>query len=260
MQVIAIDWSGRATGAAEYIWAATVRDGRLCDLRNGRAPAELADWLVARSADDGPLVIGLDFAFSFPRWWCEHAGWATAQDAWRATAADGETWLADPPWPFWGRPGMPRDLPGERGLRRTEREVGGAAKSVFQIGGAGSVGTGSIRGMPMLLRIAAAGISVWPFAGAGDATALEVYPRVLTGDAAVRKRRWSSRRAHFAQARFSEQPQALLERAAGSEDAFDAAVSALSMSDHLDAILRLPAADDADYRIEGRIWTPDAGL
>ncbi len=256
MQVIAIDWSGRATHAAEHIWVAIVRDGRLCDLHNGRGPGEVTEWLLARAADDGPLVVGLDFAFSFPRWWCEQSGWTTVQDAWRASAADGEQWLADPQWPFWGRPGMPRDLPRERGLRRTEREVGGAAKSVFQIGGAGSVGTGSIRGMPTLLRLADAGFSIWPFAGAGDATALEIYPRVLTRGATVHKGRWSSRRAYLGQARFSGQPASLLERAAGSEDAFDAAVSALAMSDHLDAIARLPATNDTDYGIEGRIWTP----
>lgn len=34
-QVIAIDWSGRDTGAAEFIWLARVVDGRLVELENG---------------------------------------------------------------------------------------------------------------------------------------------------------------------------------------------------------------------------------
>lgn len=56
--------------------------------------------------------------------------------------------------------------------------------------------------------------------------------------------------------RFPEQPRDLLERAAGSEDAFDAAVSALVMSEH-EAELRAlgPPADPADL-VEGKIWQP----
>ena len=35
-------------------------------------------------------------------------------------------------------------------------------KSTFQIGGAGAVGTGSLRGMPHLLTLREAGCAVWP--------------------------------------------------------------------------------------------------
>jgi len=42
--------------------------------------------------------------------------------------------------------------------------------------------------------------------------------------------------------------------AAATEDAFDAAVSALEMARAHDALRRLPDGDDID-RIEGRIWT-----
>lgn len=52
-------------------------------------------------------------------------------------------------------------------LRRTDRErpaVGGIRPtSGFQIGGAGAVGTGAVRGMPMLARLRAAGFAIWPF-------------------------------------------------------------------------------------------------
>jgi hypothetical protein len=88
MQVIAIDWSGRERGEGEHLWAAIVRDGRLDDLWNGRTREQVIAWLCAL-AGEGPLVAGLDFAFSFPRWWCERQGWTTAQQVWRAAAAHG---------------------------------------------------------------------------------------------------------------------------------------------------------------------------
>ena len=46
---------------------------------------------------------------------------------------------------------------------RAARVRGIAPKSVFQIGGAGSVGTASLRGMPVLQRLREAGFAVWPF-------------------------------------------------------------------------------------------------
>ena len=62
---------------------------------------------------------------------------------------------------------------------------------------------------------------------------------------------------HFgsAQAAPAQNP-VLLERAAGSEDAFDAAVSALVMGRHLTTPADLPAIDDPVTRIEGAIWRP----
>lgn len=66
-------------------------------------------------------------------------------------------------------------------LRNTDRNMGTPAKSVFLIGGAGAVGTASVRGMPALLRLARAGFSIWPFDQPGWPQAVEIYPRVLTG-------------------------------------------------------------------------------
>jgi hypothetical protein len=48
----------------------------------------------------------------------------------------------------------------------------------------------------------------------------------------------------------------MLERAAESEDAFDAAVSALVMAEHQDQIAALTATDDGGFAIEGKVWTP----
>jgi hypothetical protein len=66
---------------------------------------------------------------------------------------------------------------GRPGLRRTEGESPFAAKSVFQIGGAGAVGTGSVRGMPLLAALSADGFSVWPFEDASERMVIEIYPR-----------------------------------------------------------------------------------
>jgi len=49
----------------------------------------------------------------------------------------------------------------------------------------------------------------------------------------------------------------LLERAAGSEDAFDAAVSALAMSEHEAELRTLDPPADPVYAIEGKIWQPE---
>ena len=49
----------------------------------------------------------------------------------------------------------------------------------------------------------------------------------------------------------------MLERAAGSEDAFDAAVSALKMAEHGDELETLTATDDEPFDIEGKIWRPN---
>ena len=199
-------------------------------------------------------MIGLDFAFSFPRWWCEQRGWTSGRDVWAAMAAQGEDLLAACQPPFWGRPGRANPHPAEQLYRRTDRDAGsGAPKSVFQIGGAGAVGTGSVRGMPHLLTLADAGFSVWPFSFHGWPRVVEIYPRALTGP--VNKSRWVSRHA-FLRERFPEQPRDLCERAAGSEDAFDAAASALAMYAARDELRSLSSTSDPDYSIEGRIWRP----
>jgi hypothetical protein len=52
---------------------------------------------------------------------------------------------------------------------------------VFQIGGAGAVGTGSIRGMLYLRNLREGGFSVWPFDPPNPHTAMEIRPRALTG-------------------------------------------------------------------------------
>jgi hypothetical protein len=254
VRIVAVDWSGRLKRAEESLWLAEVRDGRLVDLRSGLPRPELVARLVEMVREDPRMVVGLDFAFSFPRWWCAKRGWSTGREVWRAMQAEGEKLLATCEPPLWGRPGKPNSHSRERLFRRTDLEDGvGGAKSVFQIGGAGAVGTGSIRGMPHLLTLADSGFTVWPFETGGMPTVVEIYPRALTGP--VNKGRWADRHA-FLLDRFPEQPQDLIERAAGSEDAFDAAVSGLVMGAHTAQFETAPSISDGVYRIEGKIWRP----
>jgi hypothetical protein len=240
--VIAIDWSGRSIGARRTIWLAHARVGRLVTLENGRTREEAIEAAIERAGPE--CLVGLDFSLSFPRWYCEREGWSTGPEVWAAMRERGEALLAACEPPFWGRPGTRAQTLGEP-LRQTERAAG--ARSTFQIGGAGAVGTGAIRGMPLLERLAAAGFAVWPFDAPAARTVVELYPRLLAG--AVVKSREDARRAYLRD-RFGDEDPGLLERAAGCEDAFDAAVSALVAARHAGALPAVPAT------VEGRIWTP----
>jgi hypothetical protein len=253
VQIIAVDWSGRAKGPAEALWRAEVRGGKLAELTNGLDRNELIAKLLELGEAEPRTVVGLDFAFSFPAWWCKEKGWFSGEDVWSAMAHEGENLLEGCDTPLWGRPGKRNPHPKSLLYRQTEREGDGMRpKSVFQIGGAGAVGTGSIRGMPHLLRLAENGFGIWPFSE-GWPRVVEIYPRALTGP--VNKGRWSARHDYLFKA-FPEQPTELLERAAGSEDAFDAAVSALVMSEHEVELRDLGPPTDPAARVEGAIWRP----
>jgi hypothetical protein len=133
--------------------------------------------------------------------------------------------------------------------------VGGIRpKSTFQVSGAGSVGAGSIRGFPVLARLRAAGWSIWPFDPGVPPVALEVWPRALSGP--VVKSRADARARHLAVSA-PDMPEHLRARAIASEDAFDAAVTALGMARHRRELADLPRATDAITRVEGAVWSPD---
>lgn len=256
MDVVAVDWSGAATGAAAHIWLAHVRDGELITLRNGRNRSEVIDDLISlRGECPRGLVVGLDFSFSLPAWFLNERGYDSAPDLWRAAIDEGERWLADCAPPFWGRPGRRRpDLPEH--LRRTERgAIMGAiaAKSTFQIGGTGTVGTGSIRGMPHLRQLGQAGFSIWPFDPPSRFLVVEIYPRLLTGP--VIKSSGVHRERYLDSSRWPVGP-ASATSIVDSEDAFDAAISALVMHDHSTDLAALRQATDPVLLLEGDLWRP----
>lgn len=252
-RAIAVDWSGDRRAPQRRIWVAEARRGELLSLTGGLDREAAVAHVVALAAA-GPVVAGFDFAFSWPAWRLRELGCGSAPGLWERAAADGEAWLAACAPPLWGRPGRRRPARGpERPeLRATDLLGPGRPGSPFQIGGAGAVGTGSLRGMPLLPRLREAGFALWPWDDASAATALEIYPRALTG--AVVKSSALARAAHLAAE--PRVPAALATVAGAGEDAFDAAVSAVVMAEHLDALLGLRAAADEATRLEGAIWRP----
>ncbi|MCY2960228.1 MAG: hypothetical protein NTY35_08680 [Planctomycetota bacterium] len=251
--------SDRATRAATDGVPRALPGVRLTRLECGRDRSEVIAELIATARRDPRVVVGLDFAFSGPAWFLRRLGVTSARALWERVARDGERWLAESPHPFWGKPGVrcPAFDDAHSAWRATEsdavRERGIGPKSVFQIGGAGSVGTGSLRGMPYLRDLQDAGFAIWPFDPPRLPMAVEIYPRQLTGP--VNK---SSRvaRALYLQARFADQPDAFLRAAESSEDAFDAAVSALRMQRCARQLLKGPVAYLPSDELEGRIWRP----
>lgn len=252
--IIAIDWSGAASGAASRIWLCEVRDGEVVRLENGRSREQIGEYLIDRKARDANLIVGLDFAFSFPSWFVNERAPRAPHNVWSVAEHSGEEWLTKCEPPFWGREGKGRpNMSAE--FRQTDLDmpsVGGIRpKSIFQINGAGSVGTGSIRGMALLSRLHQAGFAIWPFDDAILPLVVEIYPRVLTG--AVRKSDTNARRGYLEQ--YPQLNADILAAASSSEDAFDALIAAIEMDKHADDLQSLPRGQPP-YHIEGKIWMP----
>jgi hypothetical protein len=286
--VIAIDWSGRVdpAGQRRHIVAAVWHAGRV-RVESGRTRDEVADWLIALSKKDPALVVGFDFCFSFPAWFLREVGAASAVDFWKIVAEHGETWLSrdSEDRRFWGKPHKrPAEFSGaqlHRMLRATDidcklaahipeeeralRVKGITPKSVFQIGGSGSVGTASLRGMQTLQRLHAAGFRVWPFDSPqpGQPLVVEMYSRLNTGP--VHKSNPLARAAYLLQKRQADPAYAALGRTAmakarAGEDAFDALVSCMVMTERRNDFYELPQPRDPAYALEGWTWAPPASV
>ena len=200
----------------------------LVELSGGWTRQRLRERLLGERARDPRLAVGLDFAFSLPAWWLRDRGLAGGRQLWARAAAEGERWLREGEWPFWGRPWRWRrpELEGRSHHRATD--AAHRASSPFKLVGPDSVGTGSIRGMALLHDLAEAGFAVWPFTAPGWPRLVEIYPRRLAAGA--------------------RRPPAV------AEDAFDAAVSALAMWRGGRALAGWPPGDS----VEGAIWSPPA--
>ncbi len=290
---MAVDWSGdKGPGQRKKIWAGVWTSfprgktmGGDVTLEGGRTRDELSDWLVALSQKTPRMVVGFDFIFSYPAWFLAEHGVESAIEFWHSVASgQGEQWLHPECMDhrFWGKPKKkPFEFCGDqmhRMMRRTDMEVkivaqiadpakaervlGIAPKSPFQIGGSGSVGTGSLRGIPYLLRLREAGFSVWPFDRPTFPMVVEMYSRLMTGR--VHKSSEIARTAYLARRRvespaFAGLSRTVLSKARASEDAFDALVSCLVMTEHRAEFPDLRQADDPVYAVEGQTWTPGVG-
>jgi hypothetical protein len=257
MRTVAVDWSGARSVAAQRraIWVAEASDGVLVRLEGGFTREEAVAAVLRRL---GPgVVAGFDFSFSFPAWFVRGAGADDGPAAWDVAAREGEAWLAACAPPFWGRRGRPRPAPDPARPEWRRTELGPSSpgappltrpKSTFQVGGAGSVGTGAVRGMPLLRRLRHAGAAVWPFDAAAPSgpVVAEVYPRWATGP--VVKAHAAARAAHLARLGAAVPPRVRVV-AEASEDAFDAACTAVALST---GVWGFPSTDGIDV-VEGRI-------
>ena len=257
-------------------------------LESGRTRDELCEWLIEMARETPRMAVGVDFCFSYPAWFVLEHGAKTAPEFWETVVEHGERWLGHEceDARFWGRKGLHRDgkVPGEFGGAGRERMFrqadlackvkgrildpdeaakvkGIAPKSPFQIGGAGAVGTGTLRGIPELARLRAAGFRIWPFDRPAIAEEqpllVEIYPRLLTGE--VKKGQAKARADYLAKKRrgdaaYAALPRDAMKKARGSEDAFDALVSVMEMAARREDFLRLPRATDVVTLLEGAVW------
>jgi len=289
-RIVAVDWSGRvdAAGQRRHIWAGVWSADKVT-LEAGRTREELVEWLIAMAHETPRMVVSLDCCLSFPAWFLAEHGCATVFEFWRKVAdGHGERWLAreckevERDVRFWGAPHKrPEEFCGEnlhRMLRLTDVDnkvtpklagedplraamvKGITPKSPFQIGGSGSVGTGSLRAIPFLLRMLEAGFRVWPFESARldgakpQPLLVEMYTRLLTG--AVKKSNPEARKQYLAARRYKGLARGVLAKALASEDAFDALVSCMEMVRWQKEFAKLKATKDAVLRLEGITWRP----
>jgi hypothetical protein len=302
-RVVAVDWSGdKGPGQRKKLWAGvwtasgTSGAGKV-RLEGGRSREELIAWIVEMARETPRMVVGIDCCFSYPAWFLREHGCGTVFEFWKRVAdGQGEQWLAREceevarDERFWGAPHKrPEQFCGEglhRSMRRTDVEnkitpkmrmddperaakvKGITPKSPFQIGGSGSVGTGSLRAMPFLLRLRKAGFRVWPYEGASLSgkeqrpLLVEMYTRLLTG--AVAKSNPAARKAYLAAKRkgdagYAGVSRGVMAKALGSEDAFDALVCAMEMVRCGGEFAGLRATRDEVLRLEGITWRPGVG-
>ena len=294
-RLVAVDWSGdKGPGQRKKIWAG-VWTRRKVTLESGRSREELIDWLVEMARETPRMVVSIDCCFSYPAWFLAEHGCATVFDFWQHVAAGhGERWLHESceDARFWGRKGSKRDgkTPVEfrgdalsRMMRRTDMEnkieqaleggdperaakmKGIQAKSPFQIGGAGAVGTGSLRAMPWLLKLWESGFRVWPFEAAQldvkqpQPLLVEMYTRLLTG--AVKKSNAEARKAYLKERKktdglYAGLSRGVIAKAQGSEDGFDALVCCIEMVRWQEEFSSLKATLDPVFGLEGITWRP----
>lgn len=297
-RVVAVDWSGdKGPGQRKKIWSAVWTrggrgrvDGGTVTLSSGRTREQWTAWMLELAAETPRMVVGLDCCFSYPAWFLREQGCASVFDLWHLVANDaGERWLCDASEGrdvrFWGKPHKrPEIFSGDgraRMMRRTDWEnkieqameggdtvraalmAGITPKSPFQIGGSGSVGTGSLRAMEWLERLHAGGFRVWPFEASGlkenSPLLVEMYTRLLTGP--VKKSNPASRKAYLARRRaedplYAGLPRLALAGALGSEDGFDALVCCLEMVRNRAEFAHLQPTRDPGLQLEGITWRP----
>ena len=261
MRCIAVDWSGAKIGASQRnkIWLAEAEEGQLTRLEHGRNREQACRELVAVIRSGGDVVIGLDFAFSYPEWFLRRRRLHCVNELWELAKSEGEEWLERKPYPFWGggkstKPAMKASHTEYRETDEEYRSLGYPAQSTFKLNLPGAVGTGTVRGLPFLLMLQDSGAAIWPFEKPGRSTVVEIYPRLLYGNN-VKKAERQSRSVYLSRC-FGNLNSSDSQKMKESDDAFDAGISALVMSANADTFAQLEPATGAK-KLEGEIWAPE---
>ena len=209
----------------DSIWWAAYRSGSASKLRYCRtrdqAIAQLAEFLAAELGHGRRVLIGFDFPLGFPigvagkltgehsacalwDWVCREIRDEPNNTNNRFDVAQEVNGLYPGVGPFWGRPASYKNTNGvpTKGSARTcrdahppERRVADChmkgAKSVWQLFGAGSVGSQVLVGLPALKRLLSDQrlsdhVAIWPFDSGLDLpnsgkklVIVEVYPSLL---------------------------------------------------------------------------------
>ncbi|MBM2291905.1 molybdopterin molybdenumtransferase MoeA [Sulfitobacter pseudonitzschiae] len=221
--VIVVDWSGGndrgATPKADAIWVCVTRGG-VADapvyLRNRQVAEDwIGDTVRAERAAGRRVMVGFDFPFGYPQGFARAvAGTDDPLELWDWFAER----IEDAPkannrfdvagvinlslggkGPFWGN-GLKRDIDGlartKAGYenpfaeRRRAEVLAKGAFSVWQLSGAGSVGSQALMGLPVLARLRRRfgdDLAVWPFQTLDAGIALvEVWPSLIAPEIAAR--------------------------------------------------------------------------
>ena len=216
--VVMVDWSGGndtgPTPKKDAIWAGVVRDGVAQEpvyLRNRQVAEAWVGDLLAQEVQAGRRVcLGFDFALAYPEGFAQAltgdpdplALW----DWFEARVQDGPLGnnrfdlagqinrLLPGVGPFWfnglqrdidhlPRKGNDRTYQWEPRRRRTELAAKGSFE-VWQLAGAGAVGSQVIMGLPVLARLRrrfAGQIAVWPFEQVQrPVTLVEIWPSLIS--------------------------------------------------------------------------------
>jgi hypothetical protein len=111
----------------------------------------------------------------------------------------------------------------------------------------------------MLPRLRENGFSIWPFDEPRLPLLVEIYPRLLTGAVkkSVREERVRYLKEKIPRKSLTKKSWA---EAENSEDAFDAAVSAIKMGERRAEFAQLRRLVDEDRQLEGKVWGTGGAL
>ena len=214
---VTVDWSGgnakSTTPSADAIWVSVVRDGvqdRPQYFASRQAVEPWLESLIDQTLTHGRRILtGFDFAFGYPTGATEHitgspdplAYWGWLEDRIeddlksnnRFDVAGQINATFDGVGPFWGN-ALKRDIPHlpRKGStrhshgcveRRHVETYERRAFSVWQLAGAGAVGSQVLMGLPVLSRLRErfiGQVSVWPFETLDtDVAFIEIWPSLF---------------------------------------------------------------------------------